>query len=42
MIKKSIEKKEEKTEDELHMLEAVKGVDNTRKEAVEDLVAFCK
>lgn len=41
MIKKSIEKKTDKTADELHMLESIKGVDNTRRESIEDLVAYC-
>ena len=41
MIKKSIEKKENKTADELHMLETFKGADNTDKEAIEDLVKYC-
>ena len=41
MIKKSVEKKAEKTEDELHMLETLKGADNTNKEAIEDLVEYC-
>ena len=41
MIKKSLEKKENKTADELHTLEAFNGADNTNKESIEDLVAFC-
>ncbi len=41
MIKKSLEKKENKTADELHTLETFKGADNTSKEVIEDLVAFC-
>lgn len=41
MIKKSLEKKENKTADELHTLETFKGADNTSKEAIEELVAFC-
>ena len=41
MVKKSLEKKADKTEDDLHTLETFKGADNTRKEAIEDLVAFC-
>ena len=40
-IKKSIEKKENKTADELHTLENFKGADNTSKEAINDLVARC-
>ena len=39
MIKKSLEKKENKTADELHTLETFKGADNTNKEAIGDLVA---
>lgn len=41
MIMKSLEKKENKTADELHTLETFKGADNTSKEAIEELVAFC-
>ena len=41
MIKKSLEKKENKTADELHTLETFKGADNTSKEAIDDLVARC-
>ena len=41
MIKKSLEKKENKTADELHTLETFKGADNTSKEAINDLVARC-
>lgn len=41
MVKKSLEKKADKTEDDLHTLETFKGADNTRKEAIEDLVAYC-
>lgn len=41
MVKKSLEKKADKTADELHTLETFKGADNTRKEAIEDLVAYC-
>ena len=41
MVKKSLEKKADKTADDLHTLETFKGADNTRKEAIEDLVAFC-
>lgn len=41
MIKKSLEKKENKTADELHTLETFKGADNTNKEAIGDLVARC-
>ena len=38
MIKKSIEKKEEKTEEDLHMLETFTGKDNTNKEAIRPLI----
>ena len=41
MIKKYLEKKENKTADELHTLETFKGADNTNKEAIGDLVARC-
>ena len=41
MVKKSLEKKADKTADDLHTLETFKGADNTRKEAIEDLVAYC-
>ena len=41
MIKKSLEKKENKTAEDLHTLETFKGADNTSKEAIEDLVARC-
>lgn len=41
MVKKSLEKKADKTADELHTLETFKGADNTCKEAIEDLVAYC-
>ena len=42
MIKKSIEKKEEKTADDLHMLKTFEGADNTNRDAIKDLVDFCK
>ena len=38
MIKKSIEKKAEKTEEDLHMLETFKGADCTSREAIKPLV----
>lgn len=41
MIKKSLEKKENKTPEDLHTLETFKGADNTNKEAIGELVAFC-
>lgn len=40
MIKKSVEKKENKTAQEMHMLESFAGVDHTSKEAIKDLVGF--
>ena len=42
MLKKSVEKKENKSAQEIHMLECFVGVDNTKKEAIEDLIAYCK
>ena len=42
MVMKSIKKKEDKTPEELHMLETLKGADHTKKEAIEDIVAYCK
>lgn len=41
MIKKSLEKKKNKTADEMHTLETFKGADNTNKDAIGDLVARC-
>lgn len=41
MVRKSIEKKADKTADDLHMLETFKGADNTNRNAIEDLVAYC-
>ena len=38
MVRKSLEKKENKTADDLHTLETFKGADNTSKEAIEELV----
>ena len=38
MIKKSIEKKTEKTEEDIHMLETFKGADNTNKERIKPLI----
>lgn len=40
MIKKSIEKKEEKTADDIHMLETFKGADNTKKEFIKPLINY--
>lgn len=42
MIKKSVEKKEDKTAQETHLLESVKGADNTDREAIRELVEYCK
>ena len=38
MIKKSIEQKEEKTKEDIHMLESFKGVDNTNREYIKPLI----
>lgn len=38
MIKKSIEKKEDKTPEDIHMLETFKGADNTNVEAIMPLI----
>lgn len=40
MISKSIQKKEEKTDADLHMLETAKGVDRTNQYSIEELVRF--
>ena len=40
MIKKSVEKKEEKTQDDIHMLETFKGMDNTNKESIKPLINY--
>ena len=40
IIKKSIEKKPEKTQDDLHMLETFKGADNTNKEFIKPLLDY--
>lgn len=42
MIKKSVEKKEQKTENELHMLKTFEGADNTNRDAIKELVNFCR
>ena len=42
MIKKSVEKKTEKTAEDLHMLETFKGADCTSREAIEPLLKFVK
>ena len=41
MIKKQLEKKENKTADDLHMLKSFEGADNTDREAIKGLVEFC-
>lgn len=38
MIKKSIEKKPEKTAEDIHMLETFNGADNTDRAAIEPLI----
>ena len=40
MIKKSVEKKEEKTAEDIHMLETFKGLDNTKKEYIKPLIDY--
>ncbi|MGN0370432.1 MAG: flavodoxin domain-containing protein [Butyrivibrio sp.] len=42
MVKKSVEKKENKNADDLHTLETFKGADRTNKEAIKGLVAYAK
>ena len=42
MISGSIQKKENKTPEDLHMLETVKGADNTNKDAIISLVEYAK
>ena len=42
MIKKSIEKKEEKTEQDIYTLNTFKGADHTNKEAIKELVELCR
>ena len=42
MVMKSVEKKENKTADDLHTLETFKGADRTNKEAIKGLVTYCK
>lgn len=41
MLKKSIEKKPEKTEEDLYIIKTFNGADNAKKEAVKPLVEFC-
>lgn len=40
MIKKSVEKKEDKTPEDIHMLETFKGMDNTNKESIKPLICY--
>lgn len=40
MIKKSIEKKEEKTPEDLHMLKTFEGADNTNRDYIKPLVQY--
>ena len=40
MIKKSIEQKIDKTEDDIHMLETFKGADCTNRESIKPLIHF--
>lgn len=42
MMRKSIEKKENKSAEELHMLETFQGKDRTSKEAIKGLLEACK
>ena len=42
MLKKSIEKKPEKTEEDLYIIKTFNGADNAKKEAVIALIEFCK
>ena len=42
MIKKSIEKKEEKTEEDIYMLETCAGADRTNRAAIADLITYCE
>ena len=41
MLKKSIEKKPEKTEEDLYIIKTFNGADNANKEAIKPLVEFC-
>ncbi|MGN0484875.1 MAG: flavodoxin domain-containing protein [Lachnospiraceae bacterium] len=41
LIKKSVEKKENKTVQDIYMLESFAGVDHTSRDAAQDLVAYC-
>ncbi len=41
MLKKSIEKKAEKTEEDLYIIKTFNGADNAKKEAIKPLVEYC-
>jgi len=41
MLKKSIEKKPEKTEEDLYIIKTFNGADNAKKEAVNPLIEYC-
>ena len=42
MLKKSLEKKPEKTEEDLYIIKTFDGADNAKKEAVTPLMEFCQ
>ena len=42
MVKKQLEKKEDKTDDELHMLKTFEGADHTNRKAIKELVEYCR
>ena len=42
LLKKSIEKKQEKTEEDMYIIKTFNGADNSKKEAILPLVEFCK
>lgn len=42
MLKKSIEKKTEKTEEDLYIIKTFNGADNAKEEAIQPLVEYCK
>ena len=42
LLKKSIEKKQEKTEEDMYIIKTFNGADNAKKEAILPLVEFCK
>lgn len=41
MLKKSIEKKADKTEEDLYIIKTFNGADNAKKEAIKPLVEYC-